>query len=171
MSLVSWAGLALFVVRDANSNLWLITRHLTPIGPPGNLLWCSIIATPEFLARTEEDRQKIAERFFEKELRGLAGGLSVDVERFRQDFIKTALLPLEEAPIKTWYNPIDSRIYPKEVIYRDLFSHAWPRINMGRIWFDAALLAPVIGTLLTVPLVIVASTIRWVIRGFHGERT
>src|SRR6266542_952609 len=168
MYVVFWLGFSFYLVVRNGDNNWLVQRHFTPYlsNPryPSRDDWTVYTASQDFLSRSKSDQLMIAEGFFQR-TKDLAEELNFDTEELRAWFLKTAVMPVSEAPIEKFHDlgsglrrgPISYRLFPSGPVYR-----------ISKIFFSPATFG--ISFLLTLGLIAIILLIflplRWVIRGF-----
>jgi hypothetical protein len=89
------------------------------------------------------------------ELADLARELYYDADGFRDTFVRAST----DAPVKDWTGGVK---------YRDITFYGYPGRNLARLTRDAAILGLVLDAVAIVPLFLLASGIRWVVRGFRN---
>lgn len=127
--------------------------------------WCSVIAGPEFLQLSPDERKRLAAEHFDREIAPLLHGAYWKREPFRSQFVETSALTLEEVPIKQWYNPVEpSRPIP----YRDIYFKVHIDVDSDRLYRDISVRALIyeVGVLLLI--IPAAPAIRRVVSGFGG---
>ena len=125
--------------------------------------WCVVTASDEFLSKSVPDKIIVAERFYEKNIQGLADELFYDNDELKSWFIKSAQMTIQEAPIKD-YKDIT---FPQAYKYRDF--HDWPKFKIWKAFFNSAtFIASLVSTLLLMAVIIIIfSIVKWVSGGFR----
>ena len=165
--LIAWV----WGTRDTSRNSWLVLEHLSPAYATAGILpdhrWCVLVAAPDFLALPPRDRERRAEAFFDRELAPLLDALFYKREPFRTQFVRAAALDLDTMPIKVWRQ--DSDAYRREQPYRDISHRAMPQRDYLRQATALSLLALLWTAAVMVPVVAIASAVRWVVQGFRPD--
>jgi len=156
----------IFFLKDCHRKTAFVTPHLVPL-PASSLNendWCAIIARPDFFNRPIEERVQIANTFFSEHVEPFATDC-LDIEKFRENFIKSAKLSLKEAPIQ--FGGPD-----RNIAYRDISSYSWHEgIQIWRIMFHwVVLLISAIESAIVVGILAgCISLFKWVKKGFTGS--
>lgn len=168
LSPVTFLVAAFFFANEAGKNNWLVLSHISPdyslaatsvdVGASYFApYWCFRAAAPLFVSEPSDVQRQRAAAFFDSELRPILDDLYFEEEPFRSEFIRLS----SDAPIKEW-STTDGPLR-----YRDL-SSARPDKKRGVIARDGALWGLGLLALVMVPVLVVATTVRWVVRGFSG---
>jgi len=156
--------------QDTNRNSKLVLEHLSPAYAAAGILpdhrWCVLVAAPDFLGLPPPDRERRAEAFFDRELAPLLDALFYKREPFRTQFVRAAALDLNTMPIKMWRQ--NSATYRREQPYRDISHHAMPQRDYLRQATAVSFLALLWAAAVMVPVVAIASAVRWVVQGFRN---
>ena len=171
MYVIVWLGFSVYLVVRNSDNLWLVERHFTPYlsypSYPSQDDWTVYTASHDFLSRAKSDQLVIAEGFFQQ-TKGVAEALNFDTEELRAWFLKTAVMPVSEAPVEK-YQDFSSGLGRRRgsISYRD-FSSPRPIPRISKIFFSPATFET--SFLFTLGLIAIILLIflplRWVIRGF-----
>lgn len=163
-----WIVAAPWWLRQADTSRALVLRHVSADrGWPFPLSaddWCAIVAEDRFLALPPDARRREAARVFDHAVERSLRDAYYRVEPLRADFLRSAVLTLEEAPIRVWRDPPAP---PRA--YRDLTRQIVPRLDVIPFVRDVTLIAGMLLVALLVPAFVVASAIRWIVRGFRDR--
>ena len=166
---VVWLGFSVFLLVRNGDNLWLVQRNFTPYlsypAHPSDEDWTVYTASQDFLSHSNAERLVIAEGFFQR-TKDVAEELNYDTEELRAWFLKTAVMPLSEAPIEM-YQDLGSGLRRDPISYR-VFSSSMPSIRISKIFFSSATLETsfLITLALIAVILLIFLPLRWVIRGF-----
>ncbi len=134
--------------------------------------WCAILASDDFLSRPENERLKVADRFFEEQIEESARKEAFDITEFRNWFRATATLSLDEATIgyrPSMRLPNQDFLGNKDLVKcRDLSQKPMPKPRPVKVLFHPKILAGsfIISAGVMVIITISFLVLRWVIRGF-----
>src|SRR5688572_20111383 len=89
-----WVFLPLWTINENSKHMNLIHNHLFVFAgsTPLPSTWPVLIATDEFAAKPIEEKRKLAEEYFEKNIKSLAREYYFDTIRFEEWFVRTATL-------------------------------------------------------------------------------
>jgi len=161
---ISVLGWGIYLLHHTSPYRSMITQQLSPFfvpGFPSGNEWCIVIASEEFLSKSVPDKIIFAERFYEKNIKGIAENLFYDNKKMKSWFINTAQMTLQEAPIKDYP---DIAAFNKHYQYRDLMDSGWPHIQYWKPFLNSAtLLFSLVTTLIILAVIIIIfSIMKWV---------
>ena len=171
--LIVWLGCSVYLLISNADDLWLIRRHVSPwfANPalPTEDDWCFIMASKQFLLLSDDEKRRLAEAFFDREIEPLAKVFLYDVPKFREWFSDTSVLTLEEAPLKSWKVLSNGSFGESGLWYREL-----PDMPNYRLWryflnFEVLAISFVLSAVVLIPILLVFLAIRWVVKGFRQD--
>lgn len=153
--------------RQCHDHMDFVLPHLSPLYGSSffdEQYWCAIIATDEFIAKTIDEKDRVANTFFSEHIEPLVADC-LDLKKFRSKFVRSASLTLEEAPIQ-----IQEKY--KNIPYRDISSFSWHEgIQISRIVLNwgILLISAIEGILIGGVLTGATAIFKWVKAGFVGK--
>lgn len=130
-------------------------------------LWSEIIATPEYRSKTDEEKARQAQEYYQDRIAGLVSALNYDEAKFRSWFMAESLAEHEIQNLNKYRHGMMQKA---QVAYLNLSSK--PRENVPLYFLSVrnAFLALAVTAATITSLVFVTNLIMWIVNGFKGTK-
>jgi len=127
--------------RVASKNFYCIDRHFSLHSTytkdlPKSIIkggWCSVIAEPDFIKKTEKERKKYAKDFFDNEIANIAKRQGYDVTELKDWFLRYAAYDVESMPVREFFLDWKGE---RSILYREIDLAKKPNRNIMFFFSD-----------------------------------